>query len=141
MKTLRHRDLSKIHIAQKQLGMDKETYRDMLWTLARVRSAADLDTHGRHKVLNHLKACGFKPKSNYPGRPHNVDIDPQLQKIEALLTDMKLPWSYARGIAKQMGIEQRKLEFLGGEQKGDIIVALTIKQRQQKKDAESGQHG
>ena len=42
--------------------MDDDAYRDVLWTVARVRSAADLDWSGRKRVLDHLKACGFKIK-------------------------------------------------------------------------------
>jgi len=43
---LRRAQLAKIHIAKKELGLDDETYRSMLWTIARVRSASDLDSHG-----------------------------------------------------------------------------------------------
>src|SRR4051794_2562399 len=39
--------------------MDDETYRAMLWSLARGRSAADLDFAGRKQVLEHLRKCGF----------------------------------------------------------------------------------
>lgn len=56
----RNIDLAKIHLAKKQLGLDDETYRAMLWTVARVNSAADLDQYGRSKVLQHLKSRGFK---------------------------------------------------------------------------------
>lgn len=52
--------LAKIHIAKKDLGMDEETYRAMLWTVARVHSAADLDDEGRQAVLAHLVARGAK---------------------------------------------------------------------------------
>ena len=58
----RNRELAQIHIARQQLGMDDDAYRDVLWTVARVRSAADLDWSGRKRVLDHLKACGFKVK-------------------------------------------------------------------------------
>lgn len=56
----RNNHLAMIHIAAQQLGMDESTYRDMLWTIARVRSARDLDDAGREAVLKHLAACGWK---------------------------------------------------------------------------------
>lgn len=69
----RNRDLAKIHIGAKTLGMDPEDrdpdsdYRSMLWAVARVRNAADLDHAGRKQVLDFLYARGFRP-SNRPGQ-------------------------------------------------------------------------
>lgn len=57
---VRNSELAQIHIAQAQLGMDDDTYRNVLWTVARVRSSKDLDWSGRKRVLDHMKACGFK---------------------------------------------------------------------------------
>ncbi|HRQ63920.1 MAG TPA: regulatory protein GemA [Xanthomonadaceae bacterium] len=51
-----------IHIAAKDLGMDDSTYRDMLWSVGRVRSAKDLDAGGREAVINHMKRCGWQRK-------------------------------------------------------------------------------
>jgi len=62
---IRKRELAQIHVAKTQLGLDDGTYRAMLWTVARVKSAADLDWSGRKKVLDHLKSKGFKIK---PGK-------------------------------------------------------------------------
>lgn len=59
---IRKRELAQIHVAKSQLGLDDDTYRAMLWTVARVKSAADLDWAGRKKVIDHLKANGFKIK-------------------------------------------------------------------------------
>ena len=56
----RRKDLAIIHIAKKSLGMDDDTYRQMLFTIARVRSAADLNHTGRIAVIEHLHALGFK---------------------------------------------------------------------------------
>lgn len=56
-------ELAKIHMAATALNMiqkgDDSTYRDMLWSVARVRSAKDLDDQGRERVLAHLRACGW----------------------------------------------------------------------------------
>lgn len=58
---LRNAELAQIHIARAQLGLDDDTYRAILWTVARVRSAKDLDWTGRKALLEHFKAKGWKP--------------------------------------------------------------------------------
>ncbi|MBZ0250877.1 MAG: regulatory protein GemA [Burkholderiales bacterium] len=78
----RKRDLATIHVAKKQLGMDDDTYRSMLWAVGRVKSAGDLDFAGRRAVLDHLKACGFRHH-----RPQAQD--PQSRKIRALWLELK----------------------------------------------------
>jgi len=59
---VRRAQLAKIHIGAKQLGLidgeDRDTYEAMLYSVARVRSAADLDSAGRQRVISHLKRCG-----------------------------------------------------------------------------------
>lgn len=125
---LRTRELAKIHIAAKQLGMDDAAYRDMLWTVARVRSAKELDAAGRARVLDHLKACGFKGKRGrpHPGRPHNADSAErggQMGKIEALLAAKKRAWAYADGMAQRMYRVER-VAWCNPEQLQGIIAAL-----------------
>lgn len=131
------REIALIHIAAGQLGMDtrdkspESEYRSMLWTVARVRSAADLDHAGRQRVIEHLKACGFQSKPGrkpFPGRPHNVDRHPQLKKIEALLADAKRPWAYADGIAKNM-FNKERVAFCNSVEWQAIIAALVRDQQ------------
>jgi phage gp16-like protein len=62
----RNIDLAKIHIAKQQLDMSDDTYRDMLWSIGRVRSAKDLDLPGREAVLAHLRACGWRDSGRRP---------------------------------------------------------------------------
>lgn len=81
----RRRDLAMIHMAKHQLGMQKDAYRDILWSLARVRSSADLDQAGRSKVLDHMQACGFKRTKP---QPRALADDPQSKKIRALWLDL-----------------------------------------------------
>lgn len=140
---LRRNELAQIHMMAEQIGMDthdkneESEYRSMLWTVARVRSAAALDFAGRRKVIDHLKARGRKTSKGdvNKGKPVNVkpELVPLMGKIGALLADMKLPWSYAAAIAKQQtsaqgkGIE--KLEWLNAEQMHAVVTALVLKQR------------
>ncbi|MFA5825833.1 MAG: regulatory protein GemA [Gallionellaceae bacterium] len=75
------REIQIIKIAQKQLGMDDETYRAMLWTVARVKSSTELDFAGRKKVLAHLESRGFKRTKP---QPRKLADDPQSKMIRAL---------------------------------------------------------
>lgn len=130
----RRRELAKIHLAAKALGLDaadkdpNSDYRSMLWAVARVRSAADLDEAGRRRVLDHLKACGFQTARGraHPGKPHNLasgERGPQLKKIEALLAEAARPWAYADGMAKRMYHVER-VAFCNPAQLQGIIAAL-----------------
>lgn len=66
----RNAALAKIHIGASALGMiqpgDDEPYRIMLHQVAGVRSARDLDGTGIHKVLAHLRACGWHDPGHRP---------------------------------------------------------------------------
>lgn len=112
----RTRELAAIHAAKRDLGMDDATYRDMLWAVARVRSAADLDFAGRKKVLDHMKACGWKPKPKTNEwafiDTSAADRQPLLRKICMVCKSMGVGKAYAEGAARrQTGIE-RRLELM-----------------------------
>lgn len=135
---LRQSSLAQIHIAKKQLGMDDDVYRAMLWGVARVRSAAELDHAGRQRVLEHLRASGFKPappRAPTPGRPRNIDSEdrgPMLRKVEAILLSDGRPWAYAHGIAKRM-FDVDDLAFCHEGQLHDIVAALEVDRRRRVK--------
>ena len=132
----RRAELAKIHIAMKQLGLDRDTYEAMLWTIARVRSAGDLNAEGRHQVLEHLKSRGFtpvkravKPAAKLGVKPQvPADRQAQVSKIEALLADAGRPWEYVETMAKRM-CRVDALRFCTAEQLGKLIAALVIDQR------------
>lgn len=52
--------IAKVKIAQKQLGMDDETYRDFLQGETKKRSSTDLKVWELENVLKALRAKGFK---------------------------------------------------------------------------------
>lgn len=84
-KSLRSRDLAQIHIAKQQLGLDDDTYREMLFTVTRKRSASDLDAHERNQVLQHLMSRGWKPKQAATPAPERAaKAPPQVRLIYAL---------------------------------------------------------
>ena len=59
----RKADLAAIHIGKAQLGWTDEEYRDILFTVCKVRSSAQLDFAGRKRFLEHMRACGFVNKA------------------------------------------------------------------------------
>lgn len=129
----RNRELAQIHIAAKQLGLDRDTYETVLWTVARVRSAADLDAEGRRQVLEHFKSKGFQARrgSPRPGTPRNMDTadrGPMLRKIEALLAEAGRPWNYAHCIAMRV-CKVDRVEFCSPPQLRKIVAALAYDQR------------
>ncbi len=131
----RRSELARIHIGKAQLGLEDDTYRAMLWSVARVHSARDLDAAGRRAVLNHLRARGFRelrPRSPRHGRPHNTDQSPLLRKIEALLADARRPWSYADAMAQRMfGVD--RVTFCSPDQQRRLVAALSMDQRRRQK--------
>ncbi len=128
MRDRRNADLAKIHLAKKQLGLDDDIYRDMLWTLARVRSAADLDDAGRQAVLDHLKARGFTARRKRGPTPAG-DRSPLLNKVFALLGDR--PVTYAEGILRHMyrDAAPARLEWANPEQLRKVVAALSYDKR------------
>jgi len=121
----RRRQIAQIHIAKSDLGMDDDTYRAMLMDVAGVTSSADLSAKGRRDVLERLKSKGWKNKKRVP--TVTADKAPYVRKIGALLADMKLPWNYAHGIARQMFKKQR-LQWCEPDQLRSIVTALIKEQ-------------
>lgn len=82
---IRNRELAQIHIAKQQLGLDDDTYRNLLWTVARVGSAAELDWAGRKTVLDHFKSRGWtKRPARKATQSRSLAEDPQSKMIRAL---------------------------------------------------------
>jgi phage gp16-like protein len=126
----RKADLATIHICKADLALDDDTYRDMLFAVARVRSAADLDAGGRAAVIDHLRgllrAHTNAPRRDYGRRPHNIgsaDRGPLLKKIEALLASHRRPWAYAEALARRIGKRDR-LALCGPADLRKIVAAL-----------------
>lgn len=129
--TPRNNDLAMIHIAKKDLGLDDDTYRDMLWTVARVRSSADLDFSSRIKVLEHLKSRGFKPKQATKAKQKApLSNEPQHKMIRGLWLELHAvgtvldpsEQAISRFIKNQTKID--RIEWLSTAQASQIIERL-----------------
>jgi Bacteriophage Mu, GemA protein len=68
---LNPRQLAVLHVAKARLGLDDETYRDLLESEAGVRSARDLDGAGFAAVMRRLERLGFHARrpAALPERP------------------------------------------------------------------------
>lgn len=129
MKTESRRSLlAKVHIAAKALGLDDETYRDMLEALTGKRSAGKLTEKQLVLVVAALRAKGWndgdpRPARKKPAPRATPGCAPLLGKIEALLADAGRPWAYAAGMAQRM-YQVERLEWAKPEQLRGIIAAL-----------------
>lgn len=132
----RTRELAAIHVGKKALGLDDETYRAMLWTVARVESARDLDHAGRRAVIEHMRQRGFERPVNRPAPPAEHGKKPQVpadrqalvDKLEALLAAAGRPWNYVRAMARRM-FKVDQLEWATADQLRRIVAALEYDRR------------
>ncbi|OHD21255.1 MAG: hypothetical protein A2Y38_05525 [Spirochaetes bacterium GWB1_59_5] len=130
--------LAKIHMAKKDLGMDEETYREMLKAFG-LTSCKGADIPTLERVSAHLKRCGFKEKGRWGKKPRTlVENDPLLSKIEALLADGGYVWNYGHALAKRIAKVDR-LEWCNWRQLHKIVAALeyNAKRKQSNKKGES----
>ena len=73
--------LAKLHIAKKQMGLDDDTWRDLLERETGKRSSKDMSDGERVRVLDVLKRQGFKPVSK--GSRKGLE-GPYAAKLQAL---------------------------------------------------------
>lgn len=127
----RTKQLQRIHIAKKQLGLDEDTYRSLLQRVGGKASSADMTVAQRNAVIAEFVRLGFKDAKRkerrrfFPGAPKNIDQVPMLGKVEALLADSKRPWSYAHAMSKQM-FHVNRVEWLRDDQLHSLVGALQI---------------
>ncbi len=135
----RRRDLAAIHAAKRDLNMDDDAYRDILWSVARVRSAGDLDQAGRSKLLDHFRACGWKPAPKVNEWAFidkaAVDNQPLLRKICAVCRSMGVGKAYAEGAAKRQHGITRRLEMMS---QGELWLLAGVLERTRQHKQEQG---
>ncbi|EEK8237769.1 regulatory protein GemA [Salmonella enterica] len=101
MKTNRARLIQFIHIAKSQMGMDTDTYRQMLLSITGVISTSTMNPGQLNKVLATMKAKGFVVKPSRKARTTRQLADyPQAKKLRALWLEM-----YAQGIVRDSSEE------------------------------------
>ena len=134
----RKADLAAIHIGKKALAWDDDFYRDMLHTLCRVRSSADLDFAGRKRVLAHMQACGW----NGGPQRHPGPAGRAVAARAPLSWEQRKVWSLWQQLADAGAVQSRKtpalmawvqrqvgidrLEWLAGNQAELAIESLKL---------------
>lgn len=145
----RRAELARIHCLKRDLGLADDEYRNLLWSLCRVRSAGDLDHAGRAQVIEHLASLARRYQVDR--RPHAgnkrpavaPDREAQVRKIEALLADAGRPWAYieaskpGRPSMVQRVCKVDTVRFCTPGQLGKLIAALSydVKRRAAKEQA------
>lgn len=112
-----------IHAACRKLGMDDTERKEMQLQLVGKDSLSAMTLDELDTVLDHLN----RGRPAYPGRPATVDRVPLLTKIEALLADMGLPWSYADRIGENVTGGKRDpaaIQRLAWIKRDDHLVAI-----------------
>lgn len=96
------KDRRHIFALSKEIGLDDDARRDLQQQVTGKSSTSTMTALDAARFIGHLKRLRG-PVKHYPKRagrvPANLDREPMLQKIEALLADMKLSWQYAEAIA------------------------------------------
>lgn len=139
----RARDLARIHLAKKELGLNEETYRSLLKSTTGKDSASAMGPGERWKVLLQLGRMGAKsgaPAGSeggkpYPGKPTMVPVEAValISKIEALLADAKRPWAYAHAMAKRM-FHQDQVQLCDPDELRRIVAALAYDAKRHGRD-------
>lgn len=124
----------------RQLGIGDEERRNILRSVAGVSSTSALDLDKAEAVLEHLRRAGAKRPAKavgrYPNTPKNLDRRAMLQKIEALLADMKLSWAYANAIAERQTLASGAIPYLGWVPDKDLVGVIAALDRKKKKQLE-----
>lgn len=131
----RTKEIAKIHCLKRDLRLDDDTYRGVLYQLAGVRSSSELDAKGRTQVITWLGQQTGDKQDMANGRPHNLDSEnapAELKKIEALLLDQGLSWAYANAICKRM-FKVARIALCSPEQFRGVIAALMVAKRRKEK--------
>lgn len=133
---LRKKLIAKVKIAQQQLGLDDETYRDLLEQAVNKRSASQLSIEELEIVLVVMQEHGFQASGKWGQKPSvAASKKPLLDKIEALLADGQKPWRYAEAMAERM-FHRKQIQWLNMDQLHKLVAALQIHaNRQEKADA------
>ncbi len=133
-------DLAKIHIAKKELGLDDDAYRDVLWSLFEKDSAKYLTDRQAADLISHFKSLGWKPKYK-DGRRRPPAESRQSRKIWALWMEL-----HRRGIVKSstpaaLGAFVKRItgihsmQWLTPAQANQVIEALKAWQKRTEKDS------
>lgn len=137
--------LAKIHIAKKELGLDEETYREVLNAECGILSAKFLTNDQALKVIRRFKDSGWIPKS----KPKKYDdqkgdiysaTPAQKRKIEVLWHDLYRGNEETRHLRQFLWnhFKVSDIRFLDKDKAHDVIEGLKAMQMRRSGDREMG---
>lgn len=126
----------KIHIAIKELGIDDDTYRDILHVNFGVLSSKSLGPGQAGALLALLRAKGWRPKNkrDWGGKSQFIKVnDPQQRKVLAMWNALGYDMHklHAR-VKKQFGID--RFEWLRDHDSLRVLIT-DLEQRLQRKES------
>ncbi|MGD9809671.1 MAG: phage protein GemA/Gp16 family protein [Deferribacterales bacterium] len=98
MRMIEAKQITLIHVAKTKLGMDEDTYRDMLARF-KVKSSKELTYFQATQLIDELKKKGFKMKrrpKNRPKKQQGGGISESQLRLIQFLAD-QYPWKYENG--------------------------------------------
>lgn len=126
-----------IHVAKQQTGTTDEEYRDLLEGVG-VTSSADskMTTAKFDQVMARFEELGFRTTSK-PRRKRKVSNLPKnkqalMKKLEAMLLDLDLPWSYVDSISRSRFGKEAAM-WLEGEELYKLVQMMAVYQKRQQK--------
>lgn len=130
---LRKNLIAKIHIGKSQLGLDDETYRQLLVSTTGKTSCTEMTESELQQVLNVMVQKGFKSSSHFWGNRPSPSEGKKiyLAKITALLIKHNLPKEYADGIAKR-SFKVDFIHWLHPWQLKKVVQMLSVYDRNKK---------
>lgn len=124
----RRRDLARIHIVSKALGLSEDERRDVVFALTRRHSCADLDFTGLQAVRDHLERRAVSQGVKIPTKGRSSDA--QIRMIRGLWIELgkrgkledKSPRALASFVRRQTGKD--RLEWCSTTDKEKVIEGL-----------------
>jgi phage gp16-like protein len=128
----RRADLAAIHMAKAALGWDDDMYRDIMFTVCRVRSSAQMDFTGRKRFLEHLRKCqqqmGLAPRGDFKPAPWSPPLRALWSRWQQL-ADAGLVHERSRDalqawVKRQCGVD--RLEWLTTHQLDALLASAKL---------------
>lgn len=133
MSDTRRKALAMIHVAKRQLALEDEPYRDLLESVTKKRSAADLDARELALVLAELCSLGFvvtEPRGKLSPKTRGKGAATQADKIRAMWVHLgkagviRDPYEGALQKFCQRLTQVERIEWLNQKQAAAVIAAL-----------------
>ena len=123
--------LKLIHVAQRQLELPEEAYREILRHHGGVESSKDLDDDGFKRVLDCMKALGFCVRRRWeqtaPRDPGALPTPGQLKLLAHLWDDLGEYLQGVEDISFRRGFYVRlKIPALGPQSRGEASTVIEI---------------